>query len=125
MKELILVGGGSFIGGVTRYFLSGWLLHHYPEQRFPIGTFAVNFLGCLLIGILAGLAEHQHVISQNLRLFLITGLLGGFTTFSAFGYETLYLARTGSMDLALINIGLSVVVCLAAVWLGLRCVEWI
>ena len=125
MKELILVGGGSFIGGVTRYCLSGWLLHNYPEQRFPIGTFAVNFLGCLLIGILAGLAEQQHIISQNLRLFLITGLLGGFTTFSAFGYETLYLARTGSLDLALINIGLSVVVCLAAVWLGLRCVEWI
>ena len=123
MKELILVGGGSFIGGISRYCLSGILLHQYPEQRFPLGTFAVNFLGCLLIGIFAALAEHHHFVSQNMRLFLITGLLGGFTTFSAFGFETIFLLRTNHLDLALLNVCLSVTVCLAAVWLGLRLVE--
>lgn len=120
MRELLIVGGGSFIGGVCRYYLSGWVLHAFAAPRFPLGTLVVNLIGCLCIGVVAGLAEHHHIFSASARLFLMTGLLGGFTTFSAFGYETVYLMRTHGLDLALLNVLLSVAVGLAAVWLGLR-----
>lgn len=120
MRELVIVGTGSFLGGISRFYLSGWALHTFPSTRFPLGTLIVNILGCFLIGLIAGLAESHHFFTQHVRLFLITGALGGFTTFSAFGYETIFLARTNSIDLAILNIALSVAVCLIAVWLGLR-----
>jgi len=123
MKEYLLVGTGSFVGGVSRYFLSGLALHMFASQRFPIGTLVVNFLGCLAIGILSGLAEHHHLFTQNLRILLITGLLGGFTTFSAFGYETIYLVRTNNLNLAILNVVLSLVLCLTAVWLGTKIIQ--
>lgn len=120
MRDLIIVGSGSFIGGIGRYYLSGWVLHAFASQRFPLGTFVVNFIGCLIIGVVGGLAEHHHVFSPSMRLFIMTGLLGGFTTFSAFGYETVFLMRTHGMELALLNIVLSIICCLGAVWIGLR-----
>jgi len=120
MRDLLIVGSGSFLGGVCRYYLSGWVLHSFASERFPLGTFVVNFIGCLVIGIIAGLAEHHHLFSQSTRLFLMTGLLGGFTTFSAFGYETVSLLRTHGMELAILNVVLSVVCGLVAVWVGLR-----
>lgn len=123
MRDLLIVGGGSFLGGACRYYLSGWVMHSFIDMRFPLGTLAVNFLGCFAIGIIGGLAEHHHMFSPPIRLFLITGLLGGFTTFSAFGYETLYLVRTGGLNLAFLNVILSVVLCLLAVWFGLRLVQ--
>lgn len=122
MRDFLIVGSGSFVGGVGRYYLSGWFLHSFAAHRFPLGTLAVNFIGCLAIGLVGGLAEHYHLFSSSTRLFLITGLLGGFTTFSAFGYETLFLMRTHGLELALLNVFLSVALCLAAVWLGLRLV---
>ena len=118
MRELLIVGSGSFIGGVGRYLLGGWVLHLFPLARFPLGTLLVNFLGCLAIGVLSGLAEHEHMLSSTNRLFLITGMLGGFTTFSAFGYESLDLMRTHGWGLALLNVALSIILCLAAVWIG-------
>src|SRR4051812_35869751 len=104
MREVLLVGIGSFIGGVARYLVSGWALHTFTSWRLPIGTFVVNFVGCLLIGLIAGLSEHRHIISSEFRLFLITGMLGGFTTFSAFGYETIFLIRSGAVDVAALNV---------------------
>lgn len=120
MKELLLVGTGSLLGGLSRYYMSGWIQNLFTDYRFPLGTFVVNVSGCFLIGILAGLAEHQQFFSSQLRLFLITGILGGFTTFSAFGYETIYLMRTGFIDIAILNVVTSIIVGLAAVWCGLR-----
>jgi fluoride exporter len=119
MKGILLVALGGAFGSVARYKLSGWVLHHTIDWRFPAGTFAVNVLGCLVAGILAGLAEKHDMLSADTRLLLFTGVLGGFTTFSAFGMETMYLIRRGELLVAGSNIVLSVIAGLFALWIGL------
>jgi CrcB protein len=119
MKAILLVALGGAVGSVARFKLSGYILHHTIDWRFPAGTFAVNVLGCLVAGILAGLAEKYDYFSADVRLLLFTGLLGGFTTFSAFGLETMFLLRRGDIMIASANIVLSVIAGLAALWLGL------
>ena len=119
MKALLLVALGGAVGSVARYKLSGLVLAHTVDWRFPAGTFAVNVLGCLVAGILAGLAEKHDMFAADVRLLLFTGLLGGFTTFSAFGLETMHLVKRGDLMVAGANIVLSVVMGLAALWLGL------
>lgn len=119
MKAVLLVALGGAMGSVARYKMSGWVLHHTLDWKFPAGTFAVNVIGCLLAGLLAGLAEKQELFSADARLLLFTGLLGGFTTFSAFGLETMYLLRKGELLVAGSNVALSVVAGLLALWLGL------
>lgn len=89
-----------------------------PLAEFPLGTLAVNILGCLLIGVLNGLAETRQVIGPELRLFLMIGMLGGFTTFSTFGYETLALIRDADLVQAMGNVMAQVFFGLIAVWLG-------
>jgi CrcB protein len=118
-KTVLLVALGGAIGSVARYKLSGYVLHHTIDWRFPAGTFAVNVVGCLAAGLLAGLAEKHDFMSAETRLLVFTGILGGFTTFSAFGLETMYLLRRGEVLVAGANIVLSVVLGLAALWLGL------
>lgn len=120
MKQMLLVGLGGFLGSVARYKLSGLVLHHTPDWRFPLGTFLVNIIGCFLIGALAGWAVKQHLLGPDLRIFLLPGLLGGFTTFSAFGYETFSLIRRGETSIAFLYVSLSVVCGLALVWLGFK-----
>lgn len=119
MKGVLLVALGGAVGSIARYKLSGWVLHQTLDWRFPAGTFAVNVIGCLLAGLLAGLAEKHDLLSPEARLLLFTGVLGGFTTFSAFGLETMHLLRRGEMLVAGCNIVLSVVAGLLALWLGL------
>ncbi|MDQ3028253.1 MAG: fluoride efflux transporter CrcB [Pseudomonadota bacterium] len=119
MKGILIVALGGAIGSVARYKLSGYILHHTIDWRFPAGTFAVNVAGCLVAGILAGLAEKHDFLSAEARLLLFTGILGGFTTFSAFGLETMFLLKRGEVMVAGANVVLSVVAGLAALWLGL------
>lgn len=119
MKGILIVALGGAIGSVARFKLSGYILHHTIDWRFPAATFVVNVAGCLVAGILAGLAEKHHVLSADTRLFLFTGVLGGFTTFSAFGLETMFLLKRGEVLVAGANVVLSVVAGLAALWLGL------
>jgi CrcB protein len=119
MKAVLLVALGGAIGSVARYKLSGLVLHHTVDWRFPAGTFAVNVLGCLVAGVLAGLAEKHDLLSPDARLLLFTGLLGGFTTFSAFGLETMHLIKRGDVAVAAANVALSVVAGLLALWLGM------
>jgi fluoride exporter len=119
MKGMLLVALGGAVGSVARYKLSGWVLHHTLDWRFPAGTFTVNVVGCLLAGVLAGLAEKQNLLSPETRLLLFTGVLGGFTTFSAFGLETMHLLRRGDVLIAGANVVLSVAAGLLALWLGL------
>jgi CrcB protein len=123
VKTVLAVGIGGLMGSLARYKLGGLILHHTAEWRFPLSTFAVNLLGCGLVGILAGIAAHRHGLSPELRLFLITGFCGGFTTFSAFGLETVYLLRRHEASWALMNVVASVVAGVVAVWLGWRAVE--
>jgi CrcB protein len=122
MKGILLVALGGAIGSVTRFKLSGYILHHTIDWRFPAGTFAVNVVGCLVAGILAGLAEKHDLISPDARLLVFTGILGGFTTFSAFGLETMFLLKRGEVAVAAANVVLSVVAGLIALWLGLAAV---
>jgi CrcB protein len=117
------VGLGGLLGSLARYRLGGFVLHHTANWRFPLSTFVVNLLGCALVGVLAGIAEHRHGLSPAARLFLITGFCGGFTTFSAFGFETVYLLRRHAAPWALANVAFSVVAGMAAVWFGWKAVE--
>src|SRR6476469_979184 len=93
--------------------LGGVVLHQTEAWDFPLSTFCVNVLGCLVIGLLAALAEQHDLFSGSARSFLFTGLLGGFTTFSAFGYETVFLLRRGLVQTSFLYVGLSVICGLA------------
>ncbi len=120
MTNILLVGIGGFIGSVARYKLGGWLLHLTVQEKFPYSTFAVNVVGCLIVGVLAGLAERYELFGPGARLFLFTGLLGGFTTFSAFGLETMFLLRRGEPWVAALYVVASVLLGLVAVWIGIK-----
>lgn len=120
MKTLLLVGLGGAIGAVSRHLLGVWLLPLSTEYRFPLGTLAVNVIGCFLIGVLAAFFQRHAPAEQALRPFLITGILGGFTTFSAFGLETFELIRRGEPATALLYVAASLVLGLLAVWGGWR-----
>ena len=95
MKAIILVAAGSGLGGILRYSIQLMAERHYPSI-FPIGTFIVNLVGCLLIGVFFALAEKENILSAETRVFLITGFCGGFTTFSSFGIENVALLRSGN-----------------------------
>lgn len=119
-KNIILVGFGGGIGAVLRYLVSGWVHGRITGGVFPWGTFTVNVMGCLLIGLLGGWSENLPVFTPATRLFVFMGILGGFTTFSSFGYETFQMLFAGNPASALVNIGLSVFACLFAVWIGFQ-----
>ena len=119
MKERLWVGAGGLIGAVARYKLGGYILHHSAGWRFPISTFTINVIGCFIMGILAGLAEKGR-FGQEVRLFLMPGLLGGFTTFSAFAYEGIFLMQKGESHVALAYAAGSVTCGFLGVWLGLK-----
>lgn len=104
MRTLVLIGTGGFVESILRYLLSGYAQQLSKSIQFPFGTLAVNVVGCALVGFLAELADHRGVLSGETRTFLIVGLLGGLTTFSAFGNETMNLLRGGELWLACGNI---------------------
>lgn len=114
----LIVFLGAGIGGVLRYAMSPAVQRAYEGWSFPIGTFAVNMLGCLIIGLLGQVSETKGLFTSELRLFLFIGILGGYTTFSSFGYETFQLLRDGEFLYAILNAVLQVVLGLAFVWLG-------
>ena len=118
MIKVMLVGAGGFVGAVMRYAVSGLVQGWSRSIGFPYGTLAVNVLGCLVIGVLAHLADARAVFSQETRLFVFIGVLGSFTTFSTFGNETINLLRDGESLMALAYVGLHLLAGLGAVWLG-------
>ena len=118
MTNILLVGFGGFIGSALRYLASGYVQQASKSVDFPYGTLAVNVMGCFVIGFLAQLAESRGLFTSEARLFVFVGILGGFTTFSSFGNETLNLARDSQMMNALANVGANVILGLLAVWLG-------
>jgi len=113
-----VVGSGGFIGSLARFTVGGFVHRQLPLAIFPFGTLLVNLLGCLLIGVLAGFAESRQVFGPQFRQFALIGVLGGFTTFSSFGYETVAMLRDADYLRAGANVGISVVGGLALVWLG-------
>ena len=120
--NLLLVGIGGALGAIARYLLSGLVLHQTTDWKFPLPTFIVNVVGCLVAGILGGLIVRSGEFTESTRLFLFTGLLGGFTTFSAFGVETVHLLREGQLGIAALYVVLSVVAGIGALWLALTVV---
>lgn len=114
----LIVFLGAGIGGVLRFVMSPAVQRSCNDWSFPIGTFSVNILGCFIIGLLGQLAESRGLFQGETRLFLLVGILGGFTTFSTFGYETFQLLRGGEIWYALANAFLQVVLGLSSVWLG-------
>lgn len=119
-----LVGVGGFIGALARYGFSGMVHRLFPAAEFPFGTLAVNMLGCLFIGLLAGLAEDRQLFGPEFRAFALIGILGGFTTYSTFGYETFAMLRDAQFLPAAGNVLVHVLMGLALVWLGYGLVTW-
>src|SRR5689334_2354223 len=118
MVKIFLAGVGGFAGSALRYVVSGFVQNRSGSIRFPFGTLAVNLAGCLVIGFLSQLAETRGFFSADARILIFIGVLGGFTTFSAFGNETINLWRDGESALATANIAAHLVLCLGAVWLS-------
>lgn len=122
IKQMLIVGLGGCVGSIARYKLGGFVLHRTEAWDFPFSTLSVNLLGCLVIGVLAALVERHDLFSASARLFLFTGILGGFTTFSAFAYEGSFLLRRSLFNAATLYVTLSVIGGLTAVWIGMKCV---
>ena len=118
MILILLVGVGGFFGAVMRYVVTSWAQAFSHVLSLSYGTLTVNLLGCLIIGLLGGLSESRNLLNQEARALLFIGVLGGFTTFSTFGYETVQLLRDGQSLAAFSNIGLQVCMGLVAVWIG-------
>jgi len=118
MTNVFLVGAGGALGSISRYLLGAWIQTVSRSIHFPYATLAVNIIGCFVIGFLAQLVESRGLFTSESRAFVFIGILGGFTTFSSFGNETVNLARDGQMLGALINVGANVILGLFAVWLG-------
>jgi len=115
--QLILIAVGGALGSVSRYALST-TVQRLTSPFFPYGTFVVNVLGCLVFGIIMGAARERFVLGPPQRAFLLIGILGGFTTFSTFTYETFALLQDGEFVRALANAGGQLICGLVALWAG-------
>lgn len=119
---LVFVGGG--LGAAARYGLQG-LIYSKTGTTFPFGTLAVNVLGCFVIGLLMTSMEERFLIQPSTRIFLTIGILGGFTTFSSFTYETISLFRDGEILYGLANTAASLLLCLIGTWIGIQISKFI
>jgi len=117
LRKLLLLAIAGGVGTVARYWVSG-LAQRVGRETFPLGTLTVNLVGCLLLGFAMHLVRDRQALSPETRTVVTVGLLGGFTTFSAFGYETLELFRGGSTLLAVVNVAGNVLLGLLAIALG-------
>lgn len=117
IKSALIVGAGSFAGGVVRYGIS-CIMKNYVESGFPWGTLAVNLMGCLLIGLIYGLFSKTVGASNSFLLFLTTGFCGGFTTFSTFANESLQMLQNGNVGSFIGYVAVSVIVGIALTLLG-------
>lgn len=122
MLKWLLIALGGAAGSMLRYALQGWV-QRLSSGTFPVGTLAVNVLGCLLVGLASGYFVGPQLVREEYRVGLTVGLLGGFTTFSTFGLESFNLANDSQMRLALANIVLSCGIGFVAVWVGYRLAE--
>jgi CrcB protein len=120
MHAVLLVALGGAIGSVLRYETGALVLRQVGTAQFPWGTFTVNVAGCAIAGLLIGLGEHFNYLTADARLFIFTGFLGGFTTFSAFGVETIALVERGDWGMAAIYVVASLLCGLAALWVALK-----
>jgi len=117
LKNILIIGSGGFVGSVARYLVSQLNLT-ISFHSIPVGTLLVNIIGSFAIGFLTGIAEKSMILTPEWRLFLMVGLCGGFTTFSAFANENLMLMHSGQILSVLLYTGLSIFLGFLAVYLG-------
>jgi CrcB protein len=117
LGRTFVVGAGGFLGAAARYLLQ-MVVYEFLPADFPYATFFINVSGCFAIGFLGVMGQERFLIGPVSRLFLMVGILGGYTTFSSFGYETMALLREGSGLLAVVNVAGQVLLGLGAVWAG-------
>jgi len=117
MQRIMLIGLAGLVGTLLRYWLSGVVARQYGET-FPWGTMVVNLVGCFLAGVLFYITEERFLLSPTLRVVLLIGFLGGFTTFSSYGLQTFTLLRDGELGLATLNVVASNVLGMFMVWTG-------
>lgn len=118
MERVLLVGAGGALGSMLRYLIGGWVGRWRAGWTFPVETLLINVTGCVVIGFLAGMSESRGVFSGATRAFLFIGVLGGYTTFSTFGYETFQLMRDAQWPAAAASVALQVGLGLGGVWAG-------
>lgn len=118
MRELILIFVGGGLGSVARFSINKWITSLH-SHHFPYGTFLVNVMACFCLGILVGIADRKQIISPEARLFWTVGFCGGFSTFSTFSSDTLVLIQQGFHFSSLMYVLGSLLLCLAATYLGL------
>ncbi len=118
MFNVLVIGIGGFLGAIFRFLVSGFMQGFSTHPLFPLGTLSVNFLGSLLLASLSALSELGGLFTPETRSFLFIGLLGAFTTFSTFTFETFNLLQNSKYMLAGLNALLNISTCLAAVFLG-------
>lgn len=118
MERLLWVGLGGMAGSMARYLLNLLVERTCEPLRYPLGILTVNVIGCLAAGFVAGRVHLGLGPEAGLRLFVMVGLLGGFTTFSSFGLDTFELLRAQRVGAAVLNVGLNVFLALGAVWAG-------
>jgi len=118
MNKFLFVGVGGFLGSMARYAVGGAVGRMRAGWTFPLETLLINVSGCIVIGLLAGLSESRGLFSGNTRAFLFVGVLGGYTTFSTFGYESFQLLRDGQWSSAALSTGLHIVLGIGGVWAG-------
>ncbi len=124
MLNLVFVGLGGFLGSIGRYLSAGAVYQIFPNAFFPLAQPWLTFWDFFLIGFITGMAEVRNLLSPELRVFLLIGLLGGFTTFSTFGYETIALLRDGAFLTAVVNVLVQVIMGLSAVWIGFNVIRY-
>ena len=120
MKKVLFVGIGGFMGSSLRYVITGKIHDMMSKPWFPYGTLFVNIAGCFVLGLLNGIFEVKHIFGHEIRLMILVGVLGGFTTFSTFGYESLSLFREGQMMGMAINITLHILLGLSSAYFGYK-----
>ncbi len=122
MKEALfnagVVGLGGFLGALARFTVSDVIQRSFLKGLFPLGTLLVNMIGCVLIGLFLGVSDARDIFTIQVRLFVVVGVLGGFTTFSTFGHETFIMISEGDYLKATVNVMAHIVFGVALVWGG-------
>ncbi|GAB4293954.1 MAG: fluoride efflux transporter CrcB [Thiohalomonadaceae bacterium] len=118
MTQILAIAGGGAVGALLRFWVAGWV-YGLLGRGFPWGTLAVNVVGSLLMGFLYVVLVERMSAAPEWRALLLVGFLGAFTTFSTFSLETLNLIEDGQLLRAMMNVALSVVLCVAAAWGGM------
>ena len=123
IKEVLLVGLGGGVGSMLRYLTSRFIPNKIGSFSFPVATFTVNIIGCLLIGLLIGLSLKHHLLNDHAKLLLVVGFCGGFTTFSTFSMENFQMYEAGNYLGLTLYVLLSVIIGFLAVWAGMSLVK--